>query len=826
MSHPRGNAPRATPPLQSCSRAAGIARTARWLGALLLVLGAFLGPAQGQDEDDNWSTGDWSWAEGRQVQGVFFQGLKRVNPGEMGDLIGTRPGQPFSSRRLSLDVARLYRSGRFGSPKPGVPPVAVSVKPEDAGVVVEFTVHERLRVGQVVFRGGKGVLKEEDIDAKVTTRAGGLFDVFTITRDRRALEALLKERGHVSALVTVEHIEKEVGVLVRFTIRPGPAVYVDEVIYEGAKQLDPSVLSDATGPDAMETKEREFFGFLEEGLYQPPALERDLERIARYYRSQGFLDVRVFKLKETYSLDGRAVTLTIGIEEGARYTVRRVAVEGTQVIDGDRILTAIPIRPGRPFLGDDLRVAIEQIKHMYGQRAYVHAAVAPQIHYDLERHMLDLTLNVEEGPKVRIEQIKIEGNEKTLEKVIRRELSFYPGEYFNADEVQASIGRLGRLRFFQDVRIDFEPGSEPGSEHVIVRVVEARTGSFVLGGGVSTNTGFFGNISLTQRNFDITDPPKSFKDFIDGRALTGAGQSLTLQLQPGRQRSQFSIQFTEPYLLDFPVPMTVEAAIRDRVREDWLESRRTIRFGLGYRITQDLIFRTTYRFERVRIADVEPDAVPDAIRVAGTNYVSGIRFSLTYDQNLIDQDFVLYGGYAATVYYEYVTRLLGGDFDFHQAGVNFNAQWPLFSWPRHHKWVFQVRGELGWQRETLKEDIPLFERFYAGGHSSIRGFRFRSVSPKQRGDPVGGRFLTRLTAELTYPIFKDILRGVFFGDMGTVTETHRDYSRDELRISAGFGFRIKVPFFPAPVALDFGWPLKKKRIDERQIFSFAVGFGF
>ena len=149
----------------------------------------------------------------------------------------------------------------------------------------------------------------------------------------------------------------------------------------------------------------------------------------------------------------------------------------------------------------------------------------------------------------------------------------------NADEVQASISRLGRLRFFSDVRIDFAKGSKPGSEHVIVRVVEARTGSFVLGGGVSTATGFFGNISLTQRNFDILDLPKGFRDFLDGRSLTGAGQNLTISLQPGRERSQFSIEFTEPWLLGFPVPLTLQGLIRDRQREDWLESRRAGRFA-------------------------------------------------------------------------------------------------------------------------------------------------------------------------------------------------------------------------------------------------------
>lgn len=797
--------------------------TRRALPFLCLILLWLLGAARPVRAQD------WEWAEGRPIQGITWneaEGLRKVNERAATDLIGSKPGQPFSSRMLSLDVARLYRSGRFGSPRVGVPPVSVEVRDQGDGVVIAFTVYERLRVRKVVMRGGKDQLEEEEIEANVRTQSGRPFDVFAATRDASKLEQVLKDKGHVNAEVSVTHEEREGGVDVYFEIRPGPAVHVKEILYEGAKQLDPSDLADATGPDALEVKEREFFGLLEEGVYKPEAFERDLDRVSRYYRSQGFLDARVYLLEEQYSLDGADVTLRVAVDEGPRYTVRRVAVENTRVIDGDRILTAIPLRPGRPFLGDDLRKSMETIRHLYGQRAYVHANVDVDVRYDLERHLLDVTLRVDEGPKVRIEQIKIRGNEKTLEKVIRRELSFYPGEYFNADEVQASISRLGRLRFFQDVRIDFEPGSEPGSEHVIVRVVEARTGAFVLGGGLSTATGFFGNISLTQRNFDILDPPTSIDDFLEGRALTGRGQNVSISLQPGRERSQFSIEFTEPYLLDYPVPMTIQGAIRDRVREDWLESRRSIRFGLGYRLTQDLIVRATYRFERVRIADLEIDTVPDAIEVAGNNYVSGLRLSLSYNQNRIDQDFVLYGGYAFTIYYELVGEALGGDFGFHRAGVEANVQFPLMSWPGNHKWVLQFRGELGWQRSFHREKVPIFERFFAGGQGSLRGFRFRTVGPKVNGDPIGGNWLILGTAELTFPLFRDILRGVLFVDTGTVTTKYRDYSTDDLRIATGFGFRLKVPFFPAPVQLDFGWPLKDQDDDERQVFSFAVGFGF
>lgn len=790
------------------------------LFVLLLPLLLWVTPAAAQE---------WEWAEGKTIQGVDWKGLKRINPAEANGLIATRKGKRFDSRALAQDVARLYRSGRFGSPTLGVAPVTVLVRAVPAGVIVEFTVHERRIIRRTLFVGVKEILDQKDVDAQLSTKAGGRFDVFAVQRDARAIRKMMRDKGHVMATVTWGEEAHPSGVDIVFTARAGPAVYVNEIVFKGAKQLDPGILADASGPDAFETKERQLFGLLEDGLYKPDAFDRDLDRISRYYRSQGFLDARAFKLRENYSLNGRALTLEVQVEEGRRYTVRRVGVDGTKVIDGDRILRALPLKPGRPFLGDDLRKSIEAIRHLYGQRAYVHAAVDVDVRYDLKRALLDVTLRVREGPKVRIEQIKIEGNTKTQEKVIRRELSFYPGEYFNADEVQASISRLGRLRFFSDVRIDFAKGSKPGSEHVIVRVVEARTGSFVLGGGVSTATGFFGNISLTQRNFDILDLPKGFRDFLDGRSLTGAGQNLTISLQPGRERSQFSIEFTEPWLLGFPVPLTLQGLIRDRQREDWLESRRAGRFGLGYRITQDLVFRTTYRIERVHVADLEVDSPPDAIEVAGTSYVSGLRASLNYNQNRIDRDLVVFGGYAATVYYEVVGQFLGGDYDFHRAGIEANWQTHFFAWPNHHKWVLQLRGEIGWQRSFSpgKEKIPIFERFFAGGPGSLRGFRFRTVGPKHQGDdPIGGNFTVTATAEFSFPLFRDLLRGVVFVDTGTVTTSHRDYTTDDLRIAAGFGFRIKVPFFPAPVQLDFAWPLKDQDDDERQVFSFAVGFGF
>lgn len=789
------------------------------LAALLPLLLALLAPvARGQD---------WGWAEGRPVKGVFWQGLRRVNDNEAQGLVDTRVGESFSSYTLSEDVARLYRAGLFGSPQPDVPPVVVELRPspDGDGVLVEFRVHERPRVRRVVIEGADAL--DRDVLAKrVRLEAGGHFDAYSLQRDARSLERALVEEGYLLARVT-HHIEPhESGVDVYFQAYAGPEVHVEQIRFEGARQLDPAEILGASGPDAVETKVRELFGWLEKGVYRPEVFDRDLERIARWYRSQGFLDARIYKLAERYDVSGEELTLVVGVEEGPRYTIRRVALEGHEVVSEGRLMAEVPLRPGRPFLGTDLQEALNRVRRLYGRMAYVHARADVELRYDLERHLVDILLRVSEGPRVRLEQVRIEGNEKTREEVIRRELSFYPGEYVDADQIEASVGRLGRLRYFQDLRIDFEPGSEPGLEDLVVRVEEARTGAFVLGGGVSTTTGFFGNISVTQRNFDITDVPRSLRDFIEGRAFTGGGQSLSIAIQPGRERSQYSVEFVEPYLLGWPVPLELEASARDRVREDWLESRRAGRIGLGYRFTQDLVFTTSYRIERVRVADIELDAVPDVIAVAGTNYVSAIRFSIGYDQTLVDRDFVAYGGYALSAYYEVAGGLLGGDHDFQRVGAVATYQRTMLEWPAHHKWVLSFRGDVAYQKEySDSDDVPIFERFFAGGPGSIRGFRFRTVGPQLRDKPLGGDFLAVGNVEFSFPLFQDILRGVVFVDAGGAFPEPRDFDRHDIRVAAGFGFRIKVPVFPAPVALDFGWPLRKERDDDRQVFSFSVGVG-
>lgn len=767
--------------------------------------------------------------DGNDVTDVKFEGLSRVSEFALKAKIETTKGKAFSALTLQHDVERLYRTGEFESATADQPPVDAKVELVDplkpkGPVVVTFRVRERKPVRKIIFEG-LDALKKTEIDDLVKTQPRGLFDNYRLQQDAKDLKTKLIEKGYLYAEVKTDKKDTGAGIDVWFIGNVGPKVHVDEVLFEGAKELDPSIVKDAEGPNALETKERKWFGLGDSGVFDRRALRRDLDRVARYYRSMGFLDAKVYLDRYEASEDRTKLKIHIRVEEGERYNVNALQIQGARIVDSEKILKELRLQPGKAFLGEDLRADIDRIKRMYADRAYIHSEVDVDIKYDQARKLLDLTYRVNEGPKVRIDRIKVEGNDKTRENVIRRELIFHPGEYFDATKVERSLNNLGRLRYFKDVRIDFEPGSEPGREDVVLKIEEARTGSFVLGGGISTNAGLFGNIALTQRNFDITNIPTSWRDLTEGHAFTGAGQTFSIQLQPGKERSQYRVSFVEPWLGGYPVPLSVDAFIFDRQREDWLEQRYGGTVGIGYRLVeQQITFRMAYRLEQVRVADVRFNAVPDAIAVAGVNYVSALKFSVTYDNNIIDRYSILYSGEATTLTYEIAG--LGGDARYSRFTLEANIQRTLFEWPNDHKWVLQLYGLSGIMFPFGPDGTPVYERFFAGGPQSLRGFAFRGVGPMQNGNPRGGNFITTGTLEFSFPMFQHILRGVLFSDFGFVNGTASLPSNITWRQSVGFGFRITLPIFPAPIALDFGFPILKARDDQRQVFSFSVGFGF
>jgi outer membrane protein insertion porin family len=361
--------------------------------------------------------------------------------------------------------------------------------------------------------------------------------------------------------------------------------------------------------------------------------------------------------------------------------------------------------------------------------------------------------------------------------------------------------------------IDIDPTM---STPVDVYVEETQTGRFMFGAGINSDAGVTGQIVVDERNFDITRFPTSFRDFVDGTAFRGGGQGFRLEAMPGTHVQRYLVSFTEPYFLNTPVSLNLSGFLYDRRFYDWDEARLGGRMALGYRLTPDLSVSGALRAERVEISDPRI-LIPDLAEVVGDNNLYSGRLSLTHDTR--DIPFSPTEGHLIELSFEQVF----GDFDYSRGEIDFRKYFLIRERPdgsgRHTLGLMHRAGFTGSQ-------TPIFERFYAGGFSTMRGFDFRGASPAVSGVRVGGDFMFLGSAEYLFPLTADdMFKGALFVDYGTIEEKI-EIRGENFRVAPGFGFRINVPALgPAPLAFDFAFPIAKADTDETRVFTFFFGMG-
>ncbi|WP_197444336.1 BamA/OMP85 family outer membrane protein [Maioricimonas rarisocia] len=357
------------------------------------------------------------------------------------------------------------------------------------------------------------------------------------------------------------------------------------------------------------------------------------------------------------------------------------------------------------------------------------------------------------------------------------------------------------------------PGT-PGFVDVNIDVTEARTGRLMFGVGVNSDAGVVGSIVLQEDNFNILRPPTSWADVMNGQAFRGGGESLRIEAVPGSEVSRYVFSWQNPYFMNTDNSLGLSGFYYNRFFDDWTEDRLGGRISVGRIVDQFWSVGAALRLENVAIRDFRRPAPPELEEVAGDNFLSTAAVTLTYDRR--DSAFIPSEGH----FFEFSYEQGFGEFSYPRFEINGSQFFTIYERPDGlGKHILQFRGQAGW----TGSDTPIFERFYAGGYSSFRGFAFRGVSPVNGGVRVGGEFMALGTAEYMMPITADdSIRAVVFSDFGTVEP---DAGFKEFRATAGFGFRMIIPAMgPAPIALDFAWPIKSGQFDDERVFSFYVGF--
>lgn len=813
-------------PVRQCVRMRAI------IAVLAMVLPViFAAPALGQSQKPVAVT---SVNADRPISAINFEGLQRVKQQEVLNNIRAAVGDPYDPKTVLDDVHRLNRLGQFKFTD------AVEILQDDGTVAILYRFSEQQIIAERQVVGNR-LISDADLLAVVQVVPLGPRDDYLIQTAKRAIENLYKKRGHYLTTVQIDETELNENGLLIFRVIEGPRVKVKAVEFEGNHAYSADQLK-------AEVRTRTAIAILRKGELDEELITDDIAALVRFYTDRGYLDVRVDR-KIELSPNSKEAKVTFVVAEGDQYRLRSLRVstpDGSppKVFAPEQIAAILVLKTGDVYSGDLLRQSMEALKQAYGRMGYLQVfedgGIRPSARRLEDDLAVDLDIVINEGMRVIVGDVQIVGNQLTRDNVIRRETrNIYPGLPIDGTQIIETENRLVKTRLFSDARITVQP-PQPGAaladgdpdsvndvevRDVLIEVKERSTGSVNFGVAVGSDTGLFGEFSVDQKNFDITDFPESLNELISGRAFRGAGQQFNFTVRPGTELMQVITSWTEPRLFDSDYSLSVSAQILERYFDDYDQSTIGAGMSIGRRFGDIWAGALRASVEQVELTNIDPGAPTAYFQDAGPSLLTSLEFSLTRTTigntkrpgsgSRLELALAQFG-------------VFGGDYTFTNATLDYTVYYTLAEDFLGRKSTLKLNSKLGY---IFAGDAPIYEKFYLGGRS-FRGFEFRTISPKGiRADdglpstqPVGGDWQLFLGAQYEFPIFGEAFNGVFFIDTGTVTDSpgFSDY-----RVAIGAGIRMYIPQFgDVPIAVDFGIPILSEEGDEEQIFSFSAELPF
>jgi outer membrane protein insertion porin family len=739
-------------------------------------------------------------------------------------------GSPMSAGAVREDVHRLARLGRFERIDARVQPYS------DGSVELIYTFVPAPVIRDVVAVGNHEV-SDADLAAAVGLLANTPANPFVLDQAKRRIRDLYQKKGYYQADVQIDEKELREQGIVALRIREGDKLRVTGIRFEGNASI-PS--------DELQAKiSSKTWGIFSGGTLDDAQAQRDVSAVEAWYKNKGYLRAQVDRQIQP-SPDGKEAILTFVVNEGPRFTVRGVQAvladqfsvvsdKPTTVLTPEQIAGLIPLKAGDVYSQDKVRRSIEAVRDAYGQMGYVEATVRTLDRQSVDKAEADLVLLVNEGRRSMTGMVTVKGNQFTQSRVIRRQVRVLPDRPLDSTSLRESENRLESLGIFKRGSVKITPQPEdpqnPGFRDVLVYLEEGDTGSIGFGAAASSDGGVVGNISLTQRNFDLYDTPDSLSELLAGRAFRGAGQSFSINLQPGSQISTYSISLSDPYLFETDYSGAGSIGVRDREYRQYDENRKSVSFTLGHRLGERWVASASLRAESVDIHDIDADAADDVFDSEGTHEITSV--SLKLRRSALDKSVRPTRGTIFDVTVERVGAL-GGDYNFTKFGAEGTLYVPVDEDALGQRTVLTLRSSAFYIPEN-EDEVPVYERFYQGGRE-FRGFKFRGIGPLSprhddtvpprdlATDSVGGTWSFFAGAQLEKPLIDQYLSGVVFLDSGTLTF---EPGFSDYRASFGIGLRVYIPALgPVPLAFDIAAPFMKQNGDRTSVFSFSLDVPF
>jgi len=747
------------------------------------------------------------------IQGVSVRGNQRIEAETVASYLQLQPGMPAEPELLDLSLKTLFNTGLFAD-------VELAMQP-NGNLLIE--VSENPIVNRVIFEGNRR-LKEDKITEEIQLAPRSIYTRSKVQADTQKIVELYRAKGRFAARVTPKVTTLDQNRIdVIFEIDEGPKSGIAKVNFVGN-----TVFTDAQLRGEILTKESRWWNFFSSNdNYDPDRLEYERELLRQHYGRHGYADFSVISAVAELTPDRKDFFVTFTVDEGPQYTVGEVSVKTTLAkLDEDVLARFVPIKAADTFNSEKLEDAVESITFATGSTGYAFVDVNPKLDRVPETNTINITFEVNEGPRVYVERINIKGNTRTLDHVIRREIRLAEGDPFNRVLVDRSKSRVRGLGFFKEVEIEEKPGSAPDRTELDVTVEEQSTGSFSVGVGVSSTENFIFDVSIAERN------------------LMGRGQSLRFRVQASSRTRNVDVQFTQPYFLDRNLVAGVSAFNQ---RTNFRESgfvRNRIGFGLntGFQIseygrggvnylftTDDVIIDTqsasTVPVEDDPLSILIPGATPTDVSApfldafTGGSVVSVTANLCDFVINSLSPTCQSRGSFLTSlvgVSASFDTRNdpikptsgwragvavsvagLGGDVNYYQAEFTGARYLPLFG-----GFVGALKGRAGYIEGYAGDDVRLSDRFFEGA-SSFRGFEVAGVGPrflstfsrsgKPRGQAIGAKAYAIGTAEILLPLplpEEYGIRAALFSDFGSVGLV--DESTKVINDDPAFAFEVPL----------------------------------
>lgn len=751
------------------------------------------------------SARDTGGQPGLDVARIQVEGNQRVEAETVRSYMTIREGQQATAKDIDTSLKTLFATGLFAD---------VSIRQSGRDLIV--TVVENPIINRVAFEGNYRI-DDDDLSAETELKPRVVFTRARVQSDLQRIIELYRRKGNFAAAIEPKIIQlPQNRVDLAYEISEGPETGVSSIKFVGNKAFSDSELR-----GEIATAESAWWKFLSTNdNYDPDRLTFDRELLRRFYLINGYADFRVLSSVAEMAPDGSEFFITFTVEEGELYTFGEIDVQTELArLDTDELRKLVPIEAGDQYDASKIDDAVDALTFAAGTEGYAFSDVRPRVRRDREERKINITFRIDEGPRVYVERININGNVRTLDRVIRRELRLAEGDAFNRVLLTRSRDRIRSLGLFARVEVTEEPGSQEDMTVINVDVEETSTGELSIGAGFSSDTGIIGDLAIIERN------------------LLGKGQFLRLRLSLSGDRQQIDLRFTEPYFMGRNLSAGIdlfgtESDFQDESGFDFQQTGIGFRFGFPMSEFSSLQLRTSYVREEIK--NVASNASLSVRSAEGTadSHLLGYTYSL--DQRNDPEKPTR--GY--TFFFEQDVGTPLGDTTFLETEFGAATYYGF-----NDDFIASLRVDAGYVFGYNGDDVRLNNRFFKGG-SSFRGFEPSGVGPRDTvtDDALGANAFAIGSAQLTVPLFlpEELgITGALFSDFGVVGLNDEEdriflingaFVRSEIqdslafRASGGFSLFWESPF--GPVRVDLAEAFLKEDYDKEQFFRFSAGTSF